>query len=165
MDILMAEMWSGWHEDDELTKSLAGTVSNWVLFSRIKRSRDRKSVLWFLGDLQDNIKAPPFRYDCFVLLYKKGPPVFTRIEKDEIGASFGRSLGATIASRRPRLGSKRKIPVQWLELDCLLFSGRLTVACLHSEGFKKDVYLKDRAELEEWATTQDGEGLGPIERR
>ena len=52
------------------------------------------------------------------------------------------------------------VPVEWLEWDCLFFSGRLTASHLHSEGFKREVYLKDRKELEEWATTQDeGEGL------
>ena len=53
--------------------------------------------------------------------------------------------------------------VPWVEVAYLRFSARLMMSYSKSEGFKREVYLKDRAELEEWATTQDGDRVAEDE--
>ena len=47
-------------------------------------------------------------------------------------------------------------PLKWLEMDCQRFTRKLVASYLSSDAYRLLVYQHDRAELEEWATTQDG---------
>ena len=133
--------------------------SDWVVISELRDERERRVSchLFYLDHAEYNGFIAPLYcskglWDADSGFRRLGKQRSTRL--DFVHGGLGGRFILYQPQRTSHIGFEKIILVEFLEVDCLVFSTRLCASYLRSDGFKHEVYQKDRAELEEWVQSQ-----------